>query len=118
MKKRYLITPHNSTVNGDPGRHYDWSKFDWEGGTLYRGPYFVTEKPYLSPKPYMDDFFIAEHCQYLHVGYDFAETGCVFRVRPNDSMWPPHSYYGRQVKEQRAVKGEDGNWYWELEFVE
>jgi len=34
MIKHYPITAKTSTVNGDLGTKYDWSKFDWTGKSI------------------------------------------------------------------------------------
>ena len=128
MIKDYKINSHNSTVNGSPGRLYDWSKFDWNQETEHdfgdlrystdsdfvpddkKGHLIGKQKAYA---PYTDGYLIARHCQYLHVPYDWAESGTVYRVRPNDTMYTGEIYRGNLVTLQEAIKKEDG-WYWRL----
>ena len=116
MIKQYKINKHNSTVCGYPGRDFDWSRFDWEGKSIHIA-LFKGEKDYKAPKPFVDDCLIAENCQSLHVPYDFAEHGTIYRVRPNDSMYAGEVYRGHLVRSQKAIKKDDG-WYWELEVAE
>ena len=110
--KDYKINKHNSTACGYPGRDFDWSKFCWDGREIHKG-IFKGEKDYKAPKPYVDDYFIAPNCQYLHVPYNFAEEGTVYRVRPNESMYAGEVYRGHRIVKQTAVKKKDG-WYWRL----
>ncbi|MEE8466748.1 MAG: hypothetical protein V3S68_09745 [Dehalococcoidia bacterium] len=105
----YKVESRSSTVLGHPGREYDWSLFDWAGGTKYKGLGIDA----VSNKPYVDDFLIAPGCQYLHVAYDFAENCTIYRVRPNSSMYTGRNYRGRLVVKQEAVVKADG-WYWRL----
>lgn len=115
MKRLYKIAKHNSTVCGYPGRDFDWSKFDWFGEAVHKG-IFRGEKDIQAIAPYVDDYLISANCQYLHVAYDFAKNGTIYRVRPNDSMYAGEVYHGRLIKQQRAIKKKD-SWYWELEFA-
>lgn len=114
MIKEYKINKSNSTVCGYPGRNFDWEKFDWEGKATYIS-IFNNHDDMQAPLPWIDDGLIGEGNQYLHVPYDFAEHGTIYRVRPNDSMWAGEVYRGKLVKQTRAVKKDDG-WYWQLEF--
>ena len=116
MIKQYKINKHNSTVCGYPGRDFDWSKFDWEGKSIYI-PSHKRVKNWGAPKPWVDNGFIAPNCEYLHVSYDFAEHGTIYRVRPNDSMYAGETYRGHLVRSQKAIKKDDG-WYWELDLAE
>jgi len=130
MKKDYKINEHNSTVNGSPGRDYDWFKFDWEQKEEHDfcNSRYSTKSEYVpdelkgqligiqkAPKVFVDGFLIAKHCQYLHVPYRWAEQGTVYRVRPNDSMYAGEVYRGRTIIKQIAIKKPDG-WYWRLKF--
>ena len=117
MIKLYKISQHNSTVCGYPGRDFDWTKFDWEGKSIYKS-IFKGGKDTKAPLPCVDDGLIAPDCQYLHVPYDWKEHGTIYRVRPNDTMYAGETYRGYLIKAQRAVKKPDGCWYWELEFDE
>ncbi len=129
MKKKYKLNKHNSTVNGDPGRCYDWSKFDWGQETThdFGDLRYSTESEYVpnkkkgqligkqkAPKVYTDGFLIAHHCQYLHVPYDWKEHGIIYRIRPNNSMYTGEIYRGHLITKQTAEKI-DGTWYWVLE---
>jgi hypothetical protein len=114
MIKRYPINKHNSTVCGYPGRNFDWSKFCWDGSEIHKSP-FKGERNRKAPLPYVDDFLIGENSQYLHVPYDWAKSGTIYRVRPNESMRAGKVYRGHKILKQRAVK-QDGVWYWELKF--
>ena len=114
LSVKYKVSKHNSTVCGYPGRDFDWTKFDWKGGRISKA-IFKDEKDYKSPEPYTDDsaFMISPNCQYLHVAYDWAEAGTIYRVCPNPTMYAGQTYRGRQIKKQKAQKiGED--WYWVL----
>lgn len=115
MKKEYKINKHNSTVCGNPGRDFDWTKFDWQGGTVHKA-LFKGDKDLKSSAPYVDDCLIAENCQYLHVAYDWVGQGTIYRIRPNPSMYAGEVYRGHFVKKQTAVKKSDG-WYWVLDSV-
>ena len=107
--RRYPVAGRNSTVCGGPGREYDWSKFCWDGSQTCRFHGRVLR----APKPFVDDRLIAKHCQYLHVPYDFAEEGTIYRVRPNESMWAGRTYRGILVARQTAeLVG--GVWCWVL----
>ena len=116
-KREYKIGPRNSTVSGYPGRGYDWSKFCWDGSEIYLDDCGHSDHPKEErkpPLPYVDGCFIAEHCQYLHVPYDWAKNCTIYRVRPNESMWAGRIFRGLRVERQTTVKKEDG-WYWILE---
>ncbi len=108
----YKITSRNSTVCGYPGRDYDWRLFDWEAKSAYKSP-FKRDKGMRAPMPYIDDCLIGDNCQYLHVPYNYAENGTIYRVRPNDCMWAGKIYRDHLVAKQEAVKKADG-WYWRL----
>ena len=119
MEKYYPINKHNSTVNGDPGRLYDWSKFCWDGSAINnsycdcpecKGEHTKSK----APLPFVDGYLIVAHCQYLHVPYHWEEDCTIFRVRPNDGMWTGETYRGKVVKKQTVVE-KDGTWYWVLE---
>ena len=115
MIKRYKVAKHNSTVCGYPGRDFDWSKFCWDGSETHKS-IFRGVKNMQAPKPFVDDCFIVENCQYLHVPFDFTEHGTIYRVRPNPSMYAGETYMGHKVLTQKAVL-ESGVWYWELEVL-
>lgn len=114
MKKEYKVSSFNSTVCGYPGRDFDWSKFDWEGKTIHK-TIFKGQKDRRAPKPFVDDCLIAENCQYLHVPYEWVESGTIYRVRPNHTMYAGEVYRGHLIKKQTAEKRDDG-WYWILEL--
>jgi len=113
MKKYQIITKHNSTVCGYPGRDFDWDKFDWESKAIHKA-LFKDDKNRKAPKPFVDDFLIPENCQYLHIPYDFEEHGTIYRVRPNPSMYAGKIYRRMLIKKQTAVKRK-GIWHWVLE---
>ena len=110
MKTEYKIAKHNSTVCGYPGRNFDWTKFDWEGKAIIKFPLKSLMK---APKPWVDDGLIAENCQYLHVPYDFVESGTIYRVRPNPTMRAGEVYRNHLIRKQTAIKKDDG-WYWSI----
>jgi len=129
MIKDYKINKHNSTVCGYAGRLFDWSKFDWDSKTSHdfgdmrysnykfvekelRGKLIGIEK---APQPYVDNGFIAEGNEYLHVPFNWEEDATIYRVRPNESMQSGNKYRGHLIKSTKAIKKEDG-WYWRLEF--
>jgi len=116
MIREYKIDSHNSTVCGYPGREFDWSKFDWEGQSIYVSMIKDIEDR-KAPLPWVDNGLINKDNQYLHVPYNFAEDGTIYRVRPNESMQAGKIYRGKRVKQTRAIKKDDG-WYWQLEFEE
>ena len=116
--RRYKVSSRTSTVNGGPGRYYDWSKFCWDGSEIYLERCFIPGHPVAerkAPLPYPDGFLNAPGCQYLHVPYNWAEASTIYRVRPNDTMYTGATYRGRLVKQQRAILLADG-WYWELDL--
>ena len=112
MIKDYKINKSNSTVLGYPGRDFDWTKFDWEGREVCESR-FKGVKDIKAPKPFADDCLIADNCQYLHVPYNFADNGTIYRVRPNPTMYAGEIYRGKLIKSQKAIKKTDG-WYWRL----
>ena len=112
MIRDYKVGSRNSTVCGYPGRDFDWSLFDWEGKAIYKS-IFKGCDDMKALRPYIDTFLIAPNCEYLHVPYNFAEQGTVYRVRPNDSMYAGRVYRGRLVTKQEAIEKADG-WYWQL----
>ena len=112
--RKYKINKRNSTVCGYPGRDFDWTKFDWEGKTIHKS-IFKGIRDMKAPKPFADDCLIADNCQYLHVPYNFAENGTIYRVRPNPTMYAGKIYRGHLITKQRAFKRSDG-WYWSLEW--
>ena len=130
MKKLYKIDEHNSTVCGYPGRDFDWSKFDWDSQTEcdFGDMRYSTDSEFIpdedkgqligkkkAPKVFVDDCLIAKNCQYLHVPYNWAENGTIYRVRPNPTMYAGETYRGHKILRQRAIKCK-GIWYWEVEF--
>ena len=128
MIREYKVNKHNSTVCGYAGRTFDWSKFDWDSKTAYdfgdmryskesefvkkelRGKLIGIQK---APEVFTDNGFIGEHNEYLHVPYNWAEYGTIYRVRPNESMRAGKIYRGHLVTSLKAVKKPDG-WYWQL----
>ena len=117
MIRRYPVNSRYSTVNGSPGRNSDWSKFCWDGSAIYEddlccAPPGCIMQSSQAPLPWVDGR--PDECQYLHVPWDWSDQQQIFRVRPNDTMWPGRCYHGLLITEQRAVKLADG-WYWELE---
>ena len=112
--KDYKVNKHNSTVLGYPGREFDWSKFCWNGSEIHKA-IFKNEEDAKAPLPFVDDFIIAPNCEYLHIPYDWAEQGTIYRVRPNSTMYAGEIYRGRLIKRQIAIKKKDG-WYWRLYF--
>jgi hypothetical protein len=127
--REYKISPRNSTVCGYPGRGFDWSKFSWNREGIYdfgdarystecadekvRGKLIGKRK---APAVFVDNGFIGEGSQYLHVPYDWAEAATVYRVRPNESMQAGSTWRGHKVIRQTAVKKHDG-WYWRLRLA-
>jgi len=111
--REYRVNKRNSTVCGYPGRGYDWSKFDWEGKTVHKA-ILKGEKDRKAPLPWRDDGLIVPNCEYLHVPYDWAGQGTIYRVRPKESMEAGHVYRGHKIKCQKVVKKDDGL-YWRLE---
>ena len=126
MKRVYKITSHNSEVLGYPGREFDWTKFDWKQETEHdngclryscdsefipkklRGKLIGIKK---APKPWVDDGLIEPNCQYLHVPFDWAGDGTIYRVRPNYSMRAGNKYRGHLVTQQTAELI-NGEWCW------
>ena len=114
----YEVSPRNSTVNGYPGRRFDWTKFCWDGTAVHRRPSDNPWRPIeeiKAPLPYTDNYLIKARCQYLHVPYDWAENCMIYRVRPNDSMWSGAVYRGHLINEQ-GVALRAGHWYWQLDL--
>ena len=120
MKYRdYKVSKHNSTVCGYAGREFDWSKFCWDGGEVHVDKCLHPDCQHTheakAPMPFVDGCLIAPHCQYLHVPYDYAEAGTIYRVRPNPTMEAGQLYRGQLIERQMAIHG-NGNWYWRLIF--
>jgi len=115
MKGYYKISQCNSTLCGYPAREFDWNKLCWDGSQIHKG-IFKREKDMQAPLPLVDDCLIPSGCQYLHVPYNFAEEGTIYRLRPNSTMYAGRKYRGKIIKRQTAVKRK-GIWYWCLEFV-
>ena len=119
MIKEYKISKHNSTVCGYPGRDFDWSNFCWDGSEVHVmqcfEPNCAHKHSTKAPLPYVDNGFIAENCEYLHIPYNWGENGTIFRVRPNESMYAGETYRGHLVKSVKAIKKTD-DWYWVLEL--
>lgn len=126
--KRYKIAPTNSTVLGDPGTHFDWSNFDWEGKTScdFGDMRYSEESEYIpqeqrgqligvkkAPLPFVDGN-AGTYYQYLHVPWKWSEDGCIYRVRPHFEVGQKR--WGYKVTKVSAVK-EDGVWYWEVELT-
>lgn len=118
MNKEYKISKRNSTVCGYPGRNFDWSRFCWDGSEIYtddckrRGH---PKKESKAPLPFIDNYLIAENCQYLHVPYAWSEQSTIYRVRPNDCMYAGKIYRGKKIIAQKVIKKDD-SWYWVLEM--
>ena len=119
MKREYKVSSHNSTVCGYPGRGFDWNKFCWDASEIRVDKCFMPnclhkhETP--APLPHVDDYLIGAGCQYLHVPYDWAKSGTIYRVRPNESMRADKTYRGQLIKSVKAFQKSDG-WYWVLDF--
>ena len=128
FQRAYKISSRNSTVNGGPGRDFDWSQFDWHQETEHNfgDMRYAEDTPFLpeelkgqpmgiqkAPIVYVDDGLIALNCQYLHVPYNWAEHATIYRVRPNLTMEAGQVYRGCLVLKQEAEEREDG-WYWVL----
>ena len=119
--KDYKINSHNSTVCGYAGRGFDWSKFDWNQETVLRedlvkmsyGRRAGIEVEHKAPAVHIDNGFIGNHNEYLHVPYNWTEDATIYRVRPNESMRAGEKYRGKIVKETKAIKKDDG-WYWRI----
>lgn len=111
--KDYKVCSKNSTVCGYPGRSFDWSKFCWDGSQVWNlDKIFKGNK---CPLPWVDDYFIDDGCQYLHVPFAWSEQSTIYRVRPNETMRGGKIYRGKLIEKQTAIKKDDG-WYWRLEF--
>ena len=111
MIKEYKVTKYNSTVCGYSGRGFDWSKFCWDGKAIHRGYCKCPDCKHRhtqnkAPIPWVDDFFIEECSQYLHVPYAWKEMGTIYRVRPTMTVCVP--YRGHLVKSIKAIKKADG----------
>lgn len=117
----YKVGPRTSTVNGYPGRETDWSKFDWEGKHVHIEKCWHRDCDHkhenTAPQPWVDGK--GSSVEYLHVAWNWIDDQTVYRVRPNDSMWPKDEchkvgvYRGLTVKQIKAIKKDDG-WYWQL----
>ena len=117
MIREYKIGPHNSTVNGNPGRDFDWSLFCWNGSEVYLddcGHPGHPKEEMKAPLPFVDGSVEPGNCQYLHVPYKWAEDCKIYRIYPLDGMWTGRLYRGHRIKRQTAEKREDG-WFWVLE---
>lgn len=117
MIKRYPITAKTSTVNGDAGTHYDWSKFDWHGKSIHTtkcfDPNCSHKHEYKSFIPTIDGK-ATEYYEYLHVPYEWELDMTVFRVRPYFEVGQKR--WGYIVKRVSAIL-DNGNWFWEIEFL-
>ena len=118
MERVYKISPRNSTICGYPGRDFDWSKFCWDGKVSFVDRCHVRGCSHChtntAPLPWVDGK-AKEYGEYLHVPYDYECACTIYRVRPNESMYAGEVYRGKLIKQQRAIKKDDG-WYWQLEF--
>ena len=108
----YKISKSNSTVCGYPGRDFDWSKFCWDGSEMHEG-ILKGDKDMKAPLPFVDNYLIAPNCEYLHVPFNWVEDGCIYRIRPNASMYAGQKYRGRLVQSVKAIQAND-DWYWRL----
>ena len=108
MKKLYAVSASNSTVNGDPGKHYDWNKFSWmevkHRNILRAGPEYYTAKPFV-------DGNATQYYEYIHVPWDFQDNGTIFRVRPHFQVGQKR--WGKIVTAVHAVEKQHV-WYWEI----
>ncbi len=120
MIREYRIKPSNSTVNFDPGRRYDWSKFDWKGETWHEDnlevftPRIGIAIASRAPKPWRDGD-ATKYYVYLHVPYDWAGDQTIFRVRPQ-SFEAGKLYRGKMVTAVWVVEHDNGWYYWQVEF--
>jgi hypothetical protein len=121
LLKEYPVNKHNSTVCGYPGRDFDWSKFDWNQETTLNNDlvrimgHSKIQIQSKAPAVFVDSYLIGEGNEYLHVPYDWTESGTIYRVRPNESMRSGQIYRGHKVIRTKAIKKVDG-WYWRLEL--
>ena len=113
-----LITPDNGMPNGQWGKLYDWSKFDWEGKAIHIDECHARccnhsheDKAYPA---YVDRS--SPNYEYLHVPYDWAEECTVYRIWP---VWEigDKVRVNRKFKlliEVEAIKAEqvEGKWAW------
>ena len=117
MIKEYKITKHNSSVNGDLGNLYDWTKFDWEGNEIKIDKCPVKgcdhRHEYKAYPAYVDGKGTKN--EYLHVPYNWSEWGTVYRIYANNSISAGKTYRGHLIKAVKAVKKADG-WYWSIEM--
>ena len=107
--KDYKINKYNSTVCGYAGRLYDWTKFDFNGDTRH----IDNGREIKNIGAWIDNGFMGEGNQYLHVPYEWTENGTIYRVRPNESMRVGETYRGHLIKATKAIKKDDG-WYWRV----
>lgn len=115
--REYKVGPRNSTVNGDPGHYYVWSIFCWDGSAIHVddcGRPGHPKETMKAPLPWVDGSPTVGGCQYLHVPYDWEEDCKIYRIRPNDSMYPGRIYRGHLIQRQTVIQKADG-WYWVLE---
>jgi hypothetical protein len=118
MIKEYIITEHNSTVNGLPGRRFKWAKFCWNGKETYIDRYRILDgmpSRLRAPLPLVDNYLIAKGCEYLHVPYNWKKDCTIYRVRPNVSMYAGRVYRKHLILAVKAIK-RDNRWYWSLEL--
>ena len=111
------ISPKNSTVNGDPGRLYDWSKFCWDGTAVYVEGCGVPCHPTTerkAPLPFKDGK--PESAEYLHVPYAWASDSTIYRVWPRDKWCVGETWRGKRVVRSAVEQREDG-WYWVVELT-
>ena len=110
MEKKYPIKAENSTVCGDPGTWYDWSKFDWQGNSIHKSKCFECDHghQHRAPLPWIDGK-AEQYYEYLHVPYNWSDDMRILRVRP-------HFEVGQRRWKYRvtSVRAEiiDGIWNW------
>lgn len=114
MKRYYKVNQRNSTVCGYRGRDFDWSLFCWDESQIHKA-LFKGDRNMKAPKVFVDNRLIEVDSEYLHVPYDWVESGTSYRVRPNESMRAGQIYRGKKILKQTALKRK-GEWYWCLEL--
>jgi hypothetical protein len=116
--KEYKVAPDNSTVCGYPSKYFDWGKFDWKGETyhsqdlqkLFRGLKVNIDSK--APKPWIDHSSQLYY-DYLHVPYEWAEHGTIYRVRPKYKAGNKRGK--RIITKVQAIEKLDG-WYWVVTY--
>ena len=115
---RERIGPRNSTVNGDPGRLYDWAGACWDGSAVHVDHCMTRDCTHVhenkAPLPFKDGK--PESCQYLHVPWHWVSDSTIYRVYPRDKWCVGEKWYGKTVVRQTVEKDDDG-WYWVVELT-